>query len=114
MERADGRGPGVAEKQVLDLLAQAEGIFAEDVSLYKLEIAYSPPEVKEATKSRILNKILTLTMIPSRVDTLYFVQLALASGSKELAARWIKQAKIWYPDSRTLKQFEANGYENAR
>lgn len=111
MERAKTQGDREWQRKLaLDLFAQAEALYPSDLNLYKMEIIYSPPDVKAATVTRILNKILTLTIIPSRVDTVYFVRLALASSSEELASRWLEKAQLWYPDSRTLKQLGENGY----
>lgn len=103
---------------LLSYLRKAEEAYPFDYTLYKMQIAFSQSiedtQEKEALKLRILNKIPTLSMMPSRGDTLYFMKLAQLTGNKELLARWCSQAKEWYPDSRSLQQFGENGNQNAR
>lgn len=114
-ERA--KTPGDRERQreiILKLLDQAERAYPQDFSLYRLEIAYATPEKKSLVKQHVLNKILALTMIPSRVDTLYFAKLAQESDDVELKNRWFSATKKWYPGSRSLQQLEENGNQNAR
>lgn len=116
MERAKTFGEREQQrKAVLDNLAIAESIYPQDFSLYRVQIAFSLPAVKKETQERILKKILDQSMIPSRTDTLYFIEQALTLDDKGLAKRWIESAKAWYPESRIINQlYEEYGTKDTR
>jgi hypothetical protein len=101
-------------EEVLKALHAAEKAFPGDYSLYEMEIGFTRPEKKEEIKREILNKILELSIIPPRADTLYFVKMAISLRDKELIDRWMQRAKKGYPNSRSLEQIEVNGYQNTR
>lgn len=114
-ERA--KTPGDKERErvkILQYIKEAEIANPEDFSLYRLEIAYAMPDNKASTKMQVLNKILTLSIIPSRVDTLYFLKLAKDSDEPSLIKKWFSAANKWYPGSRSIQQLEENGNQNAR
>lgn len=115
LERAKSGAVREEERGItLNYLKRAADLCPEDLSLRRLEIAMSSPEERDKTVRQVLNKILSLTIIPSRVDTLYFVRLARSLNDDELLGRWVKKGLEWYPDSRSLKQLEGHGIKNTR
>lgn len=74
-----------------------------DVTIYRLLISFSPKEEKEEQVRRSLNKIIGGNIMVPRSDLIFYVQEAVDSGERELAARFIHLAREWYPQSRLLE-----------
>lgn len=84
-------------KEILRYISAAERAYPGDFSLYGIHIAYAPQQKKE-----ILQKILTLNLIPSRTETLYFLKMVQSTEDKPLIDAWSKKAQEWYPGSRSI------------
>lgn len=105
-ERRKNKEERAREKDIAGgYLQKAAEKFPSDFSLYRLQIAYAPPEEKDRVKLAVLNKIIGRTIIPPRRDALYFLDLAEQSQDKELLKRFYLKAKGWYPDSRKIQQY---------
>lgn len=107
-ERAKGDAEREGQRrEIRKWIASAQSAYPADFSLYRMEIAYAPPEEKDRVKEEVLNKILRLSIIPPRRDTLYFLRLAKECGTSELFDQWLKKAMEWYPGSRSIQQIGA-------
>lgn len=102
-ERARSPEQGRAEERdVFRYAAEALKRNPRDVSLYQMTIQFAPPEEKKLLVSSYLNNMIRDNMIVPRGDLLFFVKEATDLGEADLAARFLRQAQSWYPESRTL------------
>jgi len=89
-------------QEILKNLRLAKKRFPKDLSLYKMEIAFSEEKEKsEAVKNSVKAFIEGNFIIPRTELPFYFDQL-LAFGHLDLARQFLQKAREWYPYSRTL------------
>lgn len=112
LERTKTEGDRLHEREiVLAELKKAQSANPQDFSLYRMEILFSPVKDRTERIKGILNKILTLPMIPTRKEALFFVELACETRDRELACKMVEKATKAFPDSRVIKQLkEKHGY----
>ena len=82
-----------------------------DVTIYRLLISFSPKEEKEEQVRRSLNKIIHDNIMVPRSDLMFYVQEAIDSGERNLAADLLQKSREWYPESRLVR--EAQTYLDA-
>lgn len=100
-----GRTEEEKEKErqgVLASLQQAKEQNPGDTSIYRLQIAFAPPQKKEEILKRNLNEIINQSIVIPRADLSFYFDQLFAYREKELATELLRKARIWYPYSRTL------------
>lgn len=91
-----------ARQNILDNLRNAETIFSRDPSLYLLLVLFAGEQNKKELLTASLNKMMEENIIVSRSEIQFYVRCAKEHQLDELAGRFIKAAKKWYPSSRFL------------
>lgn len=89
---------------VINYLEKAQKANPEDFNLYRMEILFSPVKNRNERIKGILNKILSLSMIPTRSDALFFAELAYETQDSELANKMVDKALLSFPGSRVIQQ----------
>lgn len=100
-----GRVPGEREgfrTQIKGNLEFALGRYPNDASLYKMIIAFSNDEEKQAAVLLCLNNIVQGNIIIPREDILFFVQAGVSTGQREVTQAFVNSARSWYKQSRAL------------
>ena len=102
-ERARSPEQGMAEERdIFRYAAEALKRNPRDVSLYQMSLQFAPPQEKKLLVSSYLNNMIHDNIIVPRGDLLFFVKEATDLGESDLAARFVRQAQIWYPESRIV------------
>ena len=83
-------------------LSMAASVNPQDLSLYKMKVAFASDHDKAKVIEDSLNKILNGNMIIPRLDVIYYVQQAIGAKEYTLAQSLIDRAKEWYPHSRSI------------
>lgn len=93
------------QKERCEVIAHFEKAIAcepSDLTLYKLLITFSSPEIKAKQVVQCLNKIIAGNMMVPRSDIIFYVQEAVDADERVLAQKFIDKAQIWYPQSRLV------------
>lgn len=88
--------------EVITHFEKAIACESSDVTLYKLLITFSSPEIKSKQVVQCLNKIIAGNMMIPRNDIMFYVQEAVDADERILAQKFIDKAQIWYPRSRLV------------
>lgn len=100
-----GKTPEAKEESrhsILSALQKAKEKFPKDVSLYRMQIAFSPEGEKGKILEVNLKEMIREHMIIPRGDLPFYFDLLFAYGQLDLAEELLKSSKAAYPYSRTL------------
>lgn len=92
--------------QVLLNLEEAKKRYGKDLSLYKMQIAFSEDNERNLIVQKMVLQILDNNLEIPRADLPYYFDQLLAYGQLDLAEKFLKRARQWYPYSRTLDAAE--------
>lgn len=81
---------------------KAKELYPEDVSLYRLQIAYASNPMKIKVLEKNLNEIINHDRVIPRKDLSFYFNQLLEYGLDPLAKKFLEKVKRWYPYSRTL------------
>jgi tetratricopeptide (TPR) repeat protein len=102
-ERARTAEEKEKERQaIFQAFQKAKELFPEDASLYRLQIAYAPNDMKVKVLEQNLNEIIDHDRVVPRSDLSFYFNQLLEYGKYPLAKEFLEKAKHWYPYSRTL------------
>lgn len=103
LERADTLEKKDLERQnILSALEKAMGIYPQDHTLYKMTIAFSPPQKKQEVVNICLNKIININVIVPRTDLIFYIDEAVKTQQMDLAQKLLDKAREWYEYSRII------------
>lgn len=81
---------------------KAKELQPDDSSLYRLQIAYAPNEMKLKILEQNLKEIIEHDRVIPRSDLSFYFNQLLEYGQNSLAKEFLEKARHWYPYSRTL------------
>lgn len=81
---------------------KAKELYPQDASLYRLQIAYAPNNMKMKILEQNLNEIINHDRVIPRSDLSFYFNQLLEYGQYSLAKEFLDKARRWYPYSRTL------------
>lgn len=73
-----------------------------DVSLYQMNLSFASDADRPALVRTFLNNMIRDNIIVPRGDLLFFVQVAMDTGERTAAERFVTKAREWYPNSQAL------------
>lgn len=123
-ERAKSPDEKEKERQaIFQEFQKAKELYPQDASLYRLQIAYAPNDMKLKILQQNLNEIINHDRVIPRSDLSFYFNQLLEYGLYPLAKDFLEKARRWYPYSRTLtaagemiesrsNKIEENGKEN--
>lgn len=102
-ERAKSADEKEKERQaIFQDFQKAKELFPQDASLYRLQIAYAPNNMKIKVLEQNLNEIINHDRVIPRSDLSFYFNQLLEYGLYPLAKDFLEKARRWYPYSRTL------------
>lgn len=102
-ERAKSAEDKEKERQVIfEQLQKAKELFPQDATLYRMQIAYAPNNMKVKVLEKNLKEIIEHDNVVPRSDLSFYFNQLLEYGLYPLAKEFLEKARHWYPYSRTL------------
>lgn len=87
---------------IFEAFQKAKELFPQDASLYRLQIAYAPNNIKLKILEQNLKEIIDHDRVIPRSDLSFYFNQLLEYGQYPLAKEFLEKARKWYPYSRTL------------